>query len=316
MSKQAQVVPVVSIVNQQATTTSLNVAEVFGKQHKDVLRAIGNLEIPNDFRQRNFAPNKIKVLNNQSGEEISHYNITRDGLMLLAFGFTGAKAMKFKFAYIEAFNQMEAALTERALPPPKEPVFTLPNHVPQGQKRCAKCGEVKPVSLFGQNLTRPDGLATYCKECKSNMNRATAEANRKRNMAGQQLPPSAPEPGRQTVSREEFDAFVSEYRIRNKVMNEYLDDIWVAGDGILSVADQLGKLDEELAGVSIKATRTRGHEGIVTDIEAIRKETQLILSNLLETTSLFFVKHSKLNQGNPAERPVCRKGIKIGRVMQ
>ena len=268
----------------------------------------------------NFNENEDYVVFSESGKNPKggrpsiDYHITLDMAKELAMVERTEKGREARKYFIECERRAKDAA--KALPPPQEPVFTLPNHVPQGQKRCAKCGEVKPVSLFGQNLTRPDGLATYCKECKSNMNRATAEANRKRNMAGQQLPPSAPEPGRQTVSREEFDAFVSEYRIRNKVMNEYLDDIWVAGDGILSVADQLGKLDEELAGVSIKATRTRGHEGVVADIEAIRKETQLILSNLLETTSLFFVKHSKLNQGNPAERPVCRKGIKIGRVMQ
>jgi len=40
------------------------------------------------------------------------YLITRDGFMLLAMGFTGKKAMQFKLAYIEAFNQMEQELKE------------------------------------------------------------------------------------------------------------------------------------------------------------------------------------------------------------
>ena len=38
------------------------------------------------------------------------YNITRDGFVLLAMGFTGPKAMRFKIAYISAFNKMEEAL--------------------------------------------------------------------------------------------------------------------------------------------------------------------------------------------------------------
>jgi len=33
-------------------------------------------------------------------------------------GFTGKRALAFKLAYIEAFNQMEAALTGQTLPPP------------------------------------------------------------------------------------------------------------------------------------------------------------------------------------------------------
>lgn len=36
-------------------TTSLIVAEVFEKEHKDVLRAIDNLECSDAFRERNFA---------------------------------------------------------------------------------------------------------------------------------------------------------------------------------------------------------------------------------------------------------------------
>jgi hypothetical protein len=49
------VTPVVSVVNNRTITTSLNVAEAFEKNHRDVLRAIRNLEILNDFRERNFA---------------------------------------------------------------------------------------------------------------------------------------------------------------------------------------------------------------------------------------------------------------------
>ena len=38
------------------------------------------------------------------------YIITRDGFTLLAMGFTGSKALKFKLQYIQAFNAMEAKL--------------------------------------------------------------------------------------------------------------------------------------------------------------------------------------------------------------
>jgi len=42
------------------------------------------------------------------------YQITRDGFTLLAMGFTGKAAMRFKLAYIAAFNAMEAELLEQA----------------------------------------------------------------------------------------------------------------------------------------------------------------------------------------------------------
>jgi hypothetical protein len=41
------------------------------------------------------------------------FDLTRDGYSLLAFGFTGAKALRFKVRYIEAFNAMEVALQRR-----------------------------------------------------------------------------------------------------------------------------------------------------------------------------------------------------------
>jgi phage regulator Rha-like protein len=41
------------------------------------------------------------------------YRMTRDGFVLLAMGFTGREALKFKLAYIEAFNRMEEALRQR-----------------------------------------------------------------------------------------------------------------------------------------------------------------------------------------------------------
>jgi hypothetical protein len=38
------------------------------------------------------------------------YDMDRDGFTLLAMGFTGPNALHFKWAYIQAFNRMEAEL--------------------------------------------------------------------------------------------------------------------------------------------------------------------------------------------------------------
>ena len=96
----------------KAVTTSLKIAEVFGKRHCDVIRSIERLEIPDNVSKRNFAFTSIPVSQPNGGTRQSPvYLITRDGFTLLAMGFTGAKAMRFKIAYIEAFNRMEATLT-------------------------------------------------------------------------------------------------------------------------------------------------------------------------------------------------------------
>ena len=103
----------VVVENEHAVTTSLRVAEVFGKRHADVLRAVSNLECSEDFRERNFAFKlKISDLGNGRTRKDPMYYISRDGFMFLAFGFTGKTAAKWKEAYIKAFNTMEAKLRE------------------------------------------------------------------------------------------------------------------------------------------------------------------------------------------------------------
>lgn len=97
----------VSVLNNTAVTTSLIVAEYFGKSHKSVLRAIRNLECSAEFNQRNFAPVEYK---DAKGELRPMYYLTRDGFTLLAMGFTGKIAAIFKEAYINAFNEMEGML--------------------------------------------------------------------------------------------------------------------------------------------------------------------------------------------------------------
>lgn len=93
-----------------ALTTSNNIADVFGKRHADVIRAIDNLmkDLPEEH-QRNFA---LVEYIDEKGEKRPAYKINRDGFTLLAMGFTGKKALAFKLAYIEAFNAMEKKLIE------------------------------------------------------------------------------------------------------------------------------------------------------------------------------------------------------------
>lgn len=103
----------VVVENSQAVTTSLKVAEVFGKEHKNVIAAVKALECSKLFHELNFKPmfKNIKI-GNGAERQIPYYNITRDGVAMLAFGFTGKRAAHFKEAYINAFNAMEAKLRE------------------------------------------------------------------------------------------------------------------------------------------------------------------------------------------------------------
>lgn len=94
---------VILVQDDKLVTTSKIVAEVFGKTHKDVLRAIDNLDCSDKFRQRNFAPSSYK---SQQNKTLKCMNMNKDGFCFLAMGFTGRKAGEWKEAYIEAFNKM------------------------------------------------------------------------------------------------------------------------------------------------------------------------------------------------------------------
>jgi Rha family phage regulatory protein len=100
----------------QPFTTSRAVAERFGKRHKDVLKAINNLlaALPDpEFGRRNFAPSSY--LNEQNKVQ-PEYRLTHDGFAFLAMRFTGAEAMAWQIAFLQAFNALEAELhakTER-----------------------------------------------------------------------------------------------------------------------------------------------------------------------------------------------------------
>lgn len=86
-------------------TTSLKVAEVFEKEHKDVLESIRNLVAENSAAKF-FNETTYK----NRGREYPMYEMDRDGFSLLVMGFTGDKALQWKIKYIEAFNAMEQEL--------------------------------------------------------------------------------------------------------------------------------------------------------------------------------------------------------------
>jgi Rha family phage regulatory protein len=92
--------------------SSRKVAEVFGKRHDHVLRAIENLECSEEFTRLNFG---VSYYKDSSGKRNKEYYMTRDGFTFLVMGFTGKKAAQFKEAYIRRFNEMEQQLRQRAI---------------------------------------------------------------------------------------------------------------------------------------------------------------------------------------------------------
>jgi Rha family phage regulatory protein len=91
-------------------TTSLIVADVFNRNHADVLRDIRNLHCSTEFFESNFAE-CLTIIPLETGESRQkYYEMTKDGFMFLVMGYTGEKAAKWKETVIDAFNKMESLL--------------------------------------------------------------------------------------------------------------------------------------------------------------------------------------------------------------
>ncbi len=94
------------VVGDEIFANSLQIAEVFEKDHSNVLKAIDKL--PNDeFKSSNF---KYDSYFDKKSEQRRMINLTRDAFSLLVMGFTGEKAYKWKIEFIKAFNEMEKRL--------------------------------------------------------------------------------------------------------------------------------------------------------------------------------------------------------------
>lgn len=96
----------------QPLTNSKLVAEVFGKNHKDVMKAIRNLT---EGSAQNCAVRQMfseSTYLNEQNKEQPMFIMNQDGFTLLAMGFNGKKAMEFKLKYIEAFNAMKRQIEQ------------------------------------------------------------------------------------------------------------------------------------------------------------------------------------------------------------
>ncbi|WP_277264805.1 phage regulatory protein/antirepressor Ant [Prevotella corporis] len=89
-------------------TTSLIVAQVFGKEHSKVCRDIENLSCSKSFRVANFGEATFE--NKKTGQNHKMYQMTKDGFSFLVMGYTGDKAGNFKEMFINEFNKREMML--------------------------------------------------------------------------------------------------------------------------------------------------------------------------------------------------------------
>jgi Rha family phage regulatory protein len=108
--------PIVRERSGRAIANSRNVAEFFGKHHGHVMRTIRSLLAAEPALGRSSF-GLAEYIDDQ-GKHCPTYDMDRVGFALLAMDFTSPKALKFKLAYIDAFNRMEAELAASGDPTP------------------------------------------------------------------------------------------------------------------------------------------------------------------------------------------------------
>jgi Rha family phage regulatory protein len=96
-------------LNGRPIVTTRKIAEIFEREHKHVLESVRKITEPKNglsekFAKLNFMLSEYK---DSTGRKLPEYYLTRDGFVMLVMGFTGKKAMEFKEAYINKFNEME-----------------------------------------------------------------------------------------------------------------------------------------------------------------------------------------------------------------
>ncbi len=99
--------------NGKVVVSSRDIARVFGKRHDNVLKDVRELKVSEEFGLLNFEESSYT---NEQNKQQPEYLVTRDGFTILAMGYTGETAMRFKEAYIKAFNEMERKLQTPMLP--------------------------------------------------------------------------------------------------------------------------------------------------------------------------------------------------------
>lgn len=104
---------ILSTQNGEPVASSRQIAENFGKEHRNVMRDVDSLkkDVLN-FEQMFFETETP----DSYGRPQRTYLMNRDGFSLLVMGFTGKAALEWKLKYIQAFNEMEKKLATPQMP--------------------------------------------------------------------------------------------------------------------------------------------------------------------------------------------------------
>jgi Rha family phage regulatory protein len=145
---------ILSTQNGEPVASSRQIAESFGKEHKDVLRAIENIKAQNCALTSMFFEITYTA---GTGKAYPMYLMNRDGFTLLAMGFTGKAALEWKLKYIQAFNAMEKKLSTPQMPKlskEMQALFLLDDRTQRQEQRLTALENTMTVDYNQQRVLR------------------------------------------------------------------------------------------------------------------------------------------------------------------
>ena len=147
---------------QVATITSLEVAEMVGKEHNKLLRDIreycNQLSLSKIGQSDFFEESTYKT---ERGKEYPCYNVTKKGCEFIAHKLTGVKGTEFTALYINKFHTMEEQLHEYRLPTTyKEALLQLVEQVEKNERLLADNEQMKPKADYHDAVLNKEGLIT------------------------------------------------------------------------------------------------------------------------------------------------------------
>ena len=145
---------------------SRQVAEMIGKNHKDLMRSIREyVETLDRSTERNFAPSNFFIessYKDSTGRTLPCYLLTKKGCDMVANKTTGEKGVLFTAAYVTAFEEMRK----------NQELFNVPKDYPSALRALADAEEKKmllaqqnavmqPKAEYYDALVERDGLSNF-----------------------------------------------------------------------------------------------------------------------------------------------------------
>lgn len=145
---------ILSTQNGEPVASSRQIAESFGKEHKDTLESIRQiLAAENSATKSMFYETTFE----NRGKQYPMYLMNRDGFTLLAMGFTGKAALEWKLKYIQAFNAMEKKLSTPQMPKlskEMQALFLLDDRTQRQEQRLTALENTMTVDYNQQRVLR------------------------------------------------------------------------------------------------------------------------------------------------------------------